>query len=184
MSLQSVTFASTNENKFREVQSILLSHGIPVKFAQIPLVEVQADSLEAIATEKVRSAFARVQSPVIVEDDGLFIDGLKGFPGQYSSYVFKTIGTDGILKLLAGSSDRSASFRSLIAYYDGNTMSLFEGTVGGSISDRIMEGGWGYDPIFVPAGSELTFAELKDEKNKHSHRSKALEKFARWLVLQ
>ena len=66
---------------------------------------------------------------VIVEDDGLFVDSLSGFPGPYSSFVFKTIGNDGILKLLAGSTKRSAYFLSLIAFYDGRILSISEGCV-------------------------------------------------------
>lgn len=178
--MRAVTFASTNQNKYREVQSILSSHGIIVDFAQVNLVEVQSDSLEEIAREKAKSAFAHVGRPVIVEDDGLFVDALKGFPGQYSSFVYKTIGNEGILKLLAGSAGRSASFRSLIAFYDGRSLSISEGRVDGSISDKMTEGGWGYDPIFIPGGTGLTFAQLKDKKNEYSHRRKALEKFALW----
>ena len=119
---------------------------------------------------------------VIVEDDGLFVDSLSGFPGQYSSFVFKTIGNDGILKLLAGSAKRSAYFLSLIAFYDGRILSISEGRVNGKITDRITEGGWGYDPIFVPDGTDLTFAELEKNKNEYSHRKRALEKFAQWYL--
>jgi XTP/dITP diphosphohydrolase len=89
-----------------------------------------------------------------------------------------------VLRLLAGSEDRSATFRSLIAYFDGKTASLSDGIVEGTISVQPSEGGWGYDPIFIPAGSSLAFAELRAEKNKFSHRKKALEKFAEWLVAQ
>jgi XTP/dITP diphosphohydrolase len=177
-----VTFASTNQNKYREIQSILSAHGIAVDFVQAELVEVQSDSLEEIAKEKARSAFAKVGRSVIVEDDGLFIDALNGFPGQYSSHAFKTIGNDGILKLLAGSASRSASFRSLIAFHDGKRSSISEGRVDGRISDRVTKGGWGYDPIFIPAGTDLTFGELKEKKNEYSHRKKALEKFAQWYL--
>jgi XTP/dITP diphosphohydrolase len=180
--LRTVTFASTNQNKYREVQSILSSHGIAVDFAQAHLVEVQSDSLEEIAGEKAKSVFAKVGRPVIVEDDGLFIDALKGFPGQYSSHAFKTIGNEGIIKLLAGSADRNASFRSLIAFYDGEHLSISEGRVDGKISDTITEGGWGYDPIFIPAGTNLTFAQLKEKKNEYSHRKKALDNFAKWYL--
>jgi XTP/dITP diphosphohydrolase len=174
-----VTFASTNQNKYREVQSILSAHNIAVDFAQINLVEIQSDSLEEIAREKAKSAFSQVGRQVIVEDDGLFIDALGGFPGQYSSHAFKTIGNDGILKLLAGSANRSASFRSLIAFYDGKSLSISEGKVSGKISGTITEGGWGYDPIFIPAGTDLTFAQLGGRKNEYSHRKAALEEFAR-----
>jgi XTP/dITP diphosphohydrolase len=178
-----ITFASTNLNKYLEVESILSTRNISVDFSQTRLVEVQSESLEEIAKEKAKSAFARIGRPVIVEDDGLFINSLGGFPGQYSSFVFNTIGNDGILKLLAGSVKRSAYFRSLIAFHDGKTFSISEGRVDGRISDRIREqGGWGYDPIFVPAGTNLTFAQLKKSKNEYSHRRRALEKFAQWYL--
>jgi XTP/dITP diphosphohydrolase len=180
--LGNITFASTNLNKFLEVQLILSTQNISVDFSRTRLLEVQSDSLEEIAREKAKTAFAKVGRPVIVEDDGLFIDSLGGFPGQYSSFVFKTIGNDGILKLLAGSGKRSAYFRSLIAFYNGKTLSISEGRVDGRISDKITEGGWGYDPIFMPAGTDLTFAQLKKSKNEYSHRKRALEKFAQWYL--
>ena len=176
-----VTFASTNQNKFLEVQSILSAFDITVQFAHVSLVEVQSDSLEDIAREKAKSAFAELQRPVMVEDDGLFIDSLNGFPGPYSSFAFRTIGNEGILKLLSGAGERSASFRSLIAYHDGQITSISEGIVKGKIAEEITKGGWGYDPIFVPYGTELTFAQLKDKKNEYSHRRRALEKFAHWI---
>ena len=180
--METITFASINQNKFFEVQSILLTRNIIIDFSKIHLVEIQSDSLEEIAREKAKTAFAKVGRQVIVEDDGLFIDSLSGFPGQYSSFVFKTIGNGGILKLLAGSTKRSAYFSSLIAFYNGISLSISEGRVDGRISDRITEGGWGYDPIFVPDGTDLTFAELKKSKNEYSHRKRALEKFAQWYL--
>ncbi|HZA99576.1 MAG TPA: XTP/dITP diphosphatase [Nitrososphaera sp.] len=181
--METITFASINQNKFFEVQSILLTRNIIIDFSKIHLVEIQSDSLEEIAQEKAKTAFAKVGRQVIVEDDGLFIDSLSGFPGQYSSFVFKTIGNDGILKLLEGSTKRSAYFRSVIAFYNGVTLSISDGRVDGRITDRITEdGGWGYDPIFVPDGTDLSFAELKKSKNEYSHRKRALEKFAQWYL--
>lgn len=206
-----ITFASTNQSKYNEVRSILLNrHGIAVDFFQAELIEIQSDSLEDIAKEKAKSAFVkklggraeeeeeeeekRMNKPVIVEDDGLFIEALNGFPGQYSSHVFKTIGNAGILKLLEDLDNRSAFFRSLIAYYDGKDLLIFEGKVDGKIiSDKKITtgvcgnssasaGGWGYDPIFIPDGTDLTFAQLGDKKNEYSHRKAALEKFANWYL--
>ena len=159
-----------------------MTRSIAVDFSHTPLVEIQSDSLEEIAREKAKVAFSKVGRQVIVEDDGLFIDSLSGFPGQYSSFVLKTIGNDGILKLLAGSTKRSAYFLSMIAFYDGRILSISEGRVNGRITDRITEGGWGYDPIFVPDGTDLTFAELDKSKNEYSHRKRALEKFAHWYL--
>jgi XTP/dITP diphosphohydrolase len=181
--MENITFASTNQNKFLEVQSILSTQNISVDFSQLPLVEIQSDSLEEIAREKAKTAFAKVGRQVIIEDDGLFIDNLVGFPGQYSSFVFRTIGNNGILKLLDGAAKRSAYFHSVIAFYNGITLSISEGRVFGRISDRAIEGsGWGFDPIFIPDGTDLTFAELKKSKNEYSHRKRALEKFAHWYL--
>lgn len=180
--MENITFASANQNKFFEVQSILSTRNIAVDFSQIHLVEIQSDILEEIVTEKVKTAFAKIGRQVIVEDDGLFINSLSGFPGPYSSFVYRTIGNDGILKLLTGPAKRSAYFRSLIAFYNGITLSISNGRVDGRISDRVTEGGWGYDPIFVPDGTDLTFAELKKSKNEYSHRRRALEKFALWYL--
>jgi XTP/dITP diphosphohydrolase len=176
-----VTFASTNQNKFSEVRSILARHGIEADFGQAELVEIQSDSLEEIAKEKARSAYKKFARPVIVEDDGLYIDALKGFPGQYSSHAFKTLGNAGMLKLLAGVEDRSASFRSVIAFFDGKVLQAFEGRVDGDIASAIAKGGWGYDPIFVPKGAGMTFAEMAN-KNDYSHRRRALDTFAKWYL--
>jgi XTP/dITP diphosphohydrolase len=180
--LRTVIFASTNENKFVEARDILSSLGISVDFARVSLVEVQSDSLEEIAREKAKSAFAQICRPALVEDDGLFVNALGGFPGPYSSYVFQTIGNEGLLKLLEGKDDRTASFRSVVAYFDGSTLSISEGIAEGSISKVETDGGWGYDPVFIPDGSMLTFAQLKADKKKFSHRKKGLEKFAKWLL--
>jgi XTP/dITP diphosphohydrolase len=180
--METLTFASSNQNKFLEVQSILSIRNITIDFSKIHLVEIQSDSLEEIARAKAKTAFAKVRRQVIVEDDGLFIDSLGGFPGQYSSFVFRTIGNGGILKLLAGSAKRSAYFSSLIAFYNGISLSISEGRVNGRISDTMTEGGWGYDPIFLPDGTDLTFAELKKSKNEYSHRKRALEKFVQWYL--
>lgn len=179
---KTITFASTNQNKYDEVGSLLAPHGIVAEFAQIPLVEIQSDSLDEIAREKARSAYAAVKRPVIVEDDGLHVRALNGFPGQYSSYVFKTIGNAGIMRLLAMEQDRSASFRSVIAYFDGSVVQSFEGVVEGSIAFRPASGGWGYDPIFVPENASITFAELGANKGEYSHRRRALDRFARWYL--
>ena len=163
------------------MQSILLAYGISVDFVQADLLEIQSDSLVEIAREKAKNAYEKAARPVIVEDDGLYINALKGFPGQYSSHAFKTIGNAGMLKLLEGSADRSAYFCSVIAYNDGKQVQEFEARVDGQISTSIAKGGWGYDPVFVPAGAKVTFAKLSN-KNDYSHRRKALEKFARWYL--
>ena len=173
-----VYFASSNHNKFLEVEKILNEFEINVGFYKYSLQEIQSNSLEKIASRKIDDAFTKCKKPVIIEDDGLYINSLKGFPGPYSSYVFETIGNNGIIELL--NTKRDASFYSIIAYCDSNKKKLFKGKIDGKISKKIKGHGWGYDPIFIPTGKTQTFAEIKD-KNKISHRFKALKKFANWF---
>lgn len=185
-------FVSSNENKFSETSNILSNFGIDVEFFKTELQEIQSDSLSVIATKKVLDAFFRRLNtnhlhpgdPVIIEDDGLFLESQKGFPGPYSSYAFKTIGNTGILKLV--DSQRAAKFVSIIAYCEENSdnppnVELFESTVTGTISNEIRGDGWGYDPIFIPDGQTKTFAELSN-KNKLSHRYASLKKFSSWFL--
>jgi len=91
-----VIFASSNTHKYEEAEKILAEFDIELDFFQTELVEIQDDSLSKIALQKAENAYEKCKKPVIVEDDGLFIDSLSGFPGPYSSYIFNTIGNIGI----------------------------------------------------------------------------------------
>ena len=173
-----VFFASSNVHKYEEAKEILAEFGIKLGFYQTNLVEIQEDSLSKIAEQKVLDAFNRCKNAVIVEDDGLFIDSLSGFPGPFSSYVFKTIGNNGILKLTGD--NRSAVFVSIIIFRSAKWSNKFESKVFGTISKNIQGEGWGYDPIFIPENQTKTYAELAD-KNKISHRYEALKEFANWF---
>jgi XTP/dITP diphosphohydrolase len=180
--MKSLHFASNNYNKYIEIQSVLQKYSIDIYFSRTILTEIQSNFLIEIAIEKSKSAFEKISMPIIVEDDGLFIDELNGFPGQYSSYSFETIGNDGIIKLLINSKTRIAYFKSVIVFYDGNILQSFVGERKGKISHRPMGKGWGYDPIFIPDRISLTFGQLHQENRKEefSHRTQALIKFANW----
>ena len=176
-------FATSNKHKFTEVQAILADHGIPVEMAPMELREIQADALEEIAAEKAREACRRLAGPAMVEDTGLFIHHLHGFPGPYSAYVFRTLGNQGVLRLLEDAADRGATFQSVFAYCqpDGSP-ECFPSAVLGTIAPACRGEGWGYDPIFVAEGaSGRTYGELGSEKNRLSHRRMALESLARWI---
>ena len=174
-----VLFASSNIHKYEEAKKILSEFGINLEFFQTDLMEIQDDSLSEIALKKVLYAYDKCKKPVIVEDDGLFIDSLSGFPGPFSSYVFKTIGNNGILKLTGD--NRSAVFVSIIIFRSATWCNIFESKVIGTISKNIQGKGWGYDPIFIPENQTKTYAELAD-KNKLSHRYQSLKKFARHYI--
>lgn len=175
-----IFFASSNRNKYTEAKKILSTFGIKLGFFRISIEEIQDESIKKIASSKVLFAFKKIKKPTIVEDDGLFIESLKGFPGPYSSYVFNTIGNSGILKLVK--TNRKAFFQSVIAYCDKkNGIVLFDSMVKGKISKKLQGRGWGFDPIFIPVGQSKTYA-LLSEKNKISHRYLALKKFSNWFA--
>jgi len=178
--LYDVLFASSNIHKYEEAEKILAEFEIKLEFFKTDLMEIQSDSLSEIALKKVLDAYDKCKKPVIVEDDGLFINSLSGFPGPFSAYVFKTIGNNGILKLIG--SNRTAQFRAVIAFCDSNKEPVFfESNVFGQISKNIQGKGWGYDPIFIPENQNNTYAELA-EKNNLSHRYQSLKKFARHYI--
>ena len=175
-------FASSNENKFQEAERILSDLGVQINFYKTILEEIQSNDLNDIAEKKAINAYDLIQKPVIIEDDGLFINSLNGFPGPYSSYAYDTIGNKGIMNLLENSQTRDANFVSIIAYCDNDYgVKLFESSIPGKISSVIEKGGWGYDPIFIPDGESKTYANVSD-KDKFSHRSAALTKFSNWFL--
>ena len=180
--LSELFFVSSNENKFQEAERILSNSGVKINFSKTTLEEIQSNSLSEIAEKKAISAYEIIQKPVIIEDDGLFINSLNGFPGPYSSYVYDTIGNKGIMNLLENSKFRDAEFVSIIAYLgDSEGVKLFESSISGKISSVIEKGGWGYDPIFIPDGESKTYANVSD-KDKLSHRSASLTKFSSWYL--
>ena len=177
--LSNLLFVSSNIHKFQESKVILESFGIPIQFFKLNLEEIQSNSIKEIALKKAQNAFSKCKKPLIIEDDGLYIDSLCGFPGPYSSYVHKTIGNQGILDLLK--KNRDAKFISNITYHDKKNLESFEGKLDGHISKSEKGTGWGYDPIFIPKNTKKTFAQLID-KNNLSHRYKALKKFSIWYL--
>ena len=174
-------FVSSNNHKYQEAKIILDSFGIKLGFIKSTLEEIQSNSLKEIALCKAKDAFSKCKKPLIIEDDGIFINSLNGFPGPYSSYIFKTIGNKGILNLLK--QNRKAKFVSIITYCDKHILQSFDAKIDGSISKSEKGKGWGYDPIFIPNNLQKTFAELNN-KNELSHRYKALKKFSNWYLFK
>ena len=180
--LSELFFASSNEHKFQEAERILANLGMQINLFKTTLEEIQSNDLNDIAEKKAIIAYDLIQKPVIIEDDGLFINSLNGFPGPYSSYAYDTIGNKGIMSLLENSQTRDANFVSIIAYCDNDYgVKLFESSIPGKISSVIEKGGWGYDPIFIPNGESKTYANVSD-KDKFSHRAAALTKFSNWFL--
>ncbi len=171
-----LTFVSTNPGKAREVAAVLHPYGVRVRWKRRELPEPQASTLEEVVAAKL-DAVRDLRGRVLVEDSGLFIPSLRGFPGVYSAHFLKIWKFGPIFELLRAR-PRGAYFRTVAGLQEGRRRAMFAGEVRGSIARRPAgRNGFGYDPIFVPVGWVRTFAEAPVEaKNRISHRSRAIRK--------
>ncbi|MEM3267245.1 MAG: XTP/dITP diphosphatase [Conexivisphaerales archaeon] len=173
-------FATHNEGKFKEASFILSEYGIKIEQKPIKGTEIQAEDIIYVVKHAAKNIRPGKDVAVIVDDAGLYIDALNGFPGAFSSYVQKTIGNKGILKLMKNEKRRSAHFDAAVALRTYDKLWVFTGRVNGTITEQERGFlGFGYDPIFIPEGESRTFAEMKlEEKCKISHRALALGRLA------
>jgi len=171
-----IVFATSNKNKLREARMLL---GADVASRSVELDEIQSLSLKDVAQRKAIDAYMLLKSPVFVEDTGLFIAKMNGFPGPMIKWVVQGIGLEGVCSLARHG---KAYAKTCVAFYDGNELKSFTGRKDGRISSRPMGEGFGWDSIFMPDGKSITFAQMSlEEKNLISHRSIAFRKFKRFL---
>ena len=179
---EKIVFVTGNAGKFAEIKEILNSVGIEAIQNNGDYPEIQADDLEPIAAASAKAAADDLGIPVLVDDSGIFIKALNGFPGPYSRFVEDHLGNPRVLKLMEKETNRDAYFKTVIAFCEpGKEPITFAGTVEGKIAfEERGDGGFGFDPIFDYNGK--TFGELGTEfKNTISHRRRALDKFLEWL---
>lgn len=193
-------FATQNPHKLHEIQNMLgdTFHLISLKDLQFSedIPETQ-NTLEGNALQKARFIFSRFKKACFADDTGLEVEALNGAPGVYSARYAGSLDEFGseknrslanIKKLLAeleGKSSNKARFRTVIAFISPSGEEfLFEGIVNGTMVKELRgEEGFGYDPVFVPENYSVTFAEMPlSEKNKISHRARALQNFRRFLA--
>lgn len=191
--MRRVWFMTGNSGKVREAKHALQPLGFDVVQLQVEGVEIsepQADDLEDVARSKIEQAIPHLPSPndaLLVEDAGLFVDCLDGFPGVYSAYALKTIGFNGLLNLLKDSSQRSGSFHAVAALWLDGEVHISRGICNGEIARQASgNDGFGFDPVFVPHSIRIdgkehstdgkTFADVDlTVKEMFSHRRKALD---------
>jgi XTP/dITP diphosphohydrolase len=194
-----IIFATNNPHKLKEIQNLLGSHFVLMSLKDIGFtgdIPENQPTLEGNALEKAKYIFERFNMPCFADDTGLEIESLQGEPGVYSARYagsLETFGTEDkrseanmmkVLTNLRHITDRKARFRTVIAYIENNKEYFFEGIMIGAITtEKRGSGGFGYDPIFVPDASQLTFAEMPlTEKNKISHRAQAFAKFVEFMT--
>ena len=189
--MKKIIFATNNAHKLGEVQAVLGDAFELVTLGECGITEdipETAPTLEGNALQKARYVHSRTGRDCFADDTGLEVDALGGEPGVRSAR-YATDGHDFaannalLLRNLEGKPSRKAHFRTVIALILGGEEFLFEGRVDGEIAEQMSgAGGFGYDPLFVPEGHAVTFAEMSaDEKNAISHRGRAVAKLVEFL---
>lgn len=188
-----LVLATRNPGKLAELKALLEAFPVVLHaasdFLGAPEVMEDAATLEGNAVRKARALQEYTGLPALADDTGLEVEALGGQPGVHSARFAGPQATDAenrahLLRLLEGVTNRRARFRTVLAFApDAQTLHLFEGVCSGYILEAERgQGGFGYDPLFVPEGYTQTFAELSlEEKNQISHRGQALRAFARFL---
>jgi XTP/dITP diphosphohydrolase len=171
-----------NQNKIAEFK-LVLGNEIPFRTFSGEKPELRAEHPADIATPAAKVLAERLKEAVIVEDSGIFIKALNGFPGTCTHYVHDKIGLKGLLKLLEGAKDRSAKYISAVAYCEPGKQPLcFIGEENGKIAKAPRgKNGWGHDPIFIPAGKTKTYGELRKKVDCDLFRRRAIEKLKDYL---
>lgn len=189
--MDTIIFATNNQNKVNEVRAVLGDRFniMSLKEAGINIdIPEPHDTLEANASEKSKTIFNLTGKNCFSEDTGLEVEVLNGEPGVKSArYAGEERSFDDnidkLLHNLSSATNKTARFKTVISLILNSKEYFFEGICPGKIiAVRKGENGFGYDPVFVPEGSDKTFAEMNMEgKNKFSHRKKAMEKLMQFL---
>lgn len=180
-----IVFVTGNTKKLEEFIAIL-GKDFPrlITSKKIDLPEYQGE-IEDICRDKCRAAANLVKGPVIIEDTCLCFNALKGLPGPYIKWFLEKLGPEGLHRMLHGFEDKSAEAVCTFGYCSGedSEVHLFQGRNQGIIVSPRGSRDFGWDPCFQPLDYDKTYAELsKEEKNKISHRSKAIEKLKDYLM--
>ena len=184
-------FASNNLHKLNEIRPLLEPDFRILSLADIGCHEEIPETqptIEGNALQKAQYVFDKFQVPCFADDTGLEVEALNNAPGVYSArYAGEQKDAEDNIRLLLKNlllqSNRNARFKTVIALVGLGPAQTFEGIVKGVIlEEKRGAGGFGYDPVFVPAGEQKTFAEMNlAEKNKISHRARAVEKLIRFF---
>lgn len=186
-----LVFASNNQNKVREISEILDNKIAILSLREVNILDdIPEDEplIEGNALFKARYVHNATGLDVFADDTGLEVEALNGLPGVHSARFAgenkdSSANIAKVLSMLEGAENRKARFKTVIALILGGKEYLFEGTIPGTIIDEKRGSeGFGYDPVFIPEGKDLTFAQMPlKEKNQISHRALAFKKLLEFL---
>ncbi|MEM1247558.1 MAG: non-canonical purine NTP pyrophosphatase [Acidobacteriota bacterium] len=166
-----------NDNKRRETERIL---GRSVAIEPLDLPEIQSGEVEEVLREKGREAYRRLQRPVVVEETALALSSMNGFPGPLVKWMLDAIQAEGIARAAIALGDPRATALCALLYVDGETSVMAVGETRGDLTlPPRGDHGFGWDPVFQPEGSELSYAQLGlAVKDEIGHRGRAWAAFA------
>ncbi|MCG8477349.1 MAG: non-canonical purine NTP diphosphatase [Cytophagales bacterium] len=190
--MKKICFATNNPNKLKEIKELLGNQFEIVSLKDIgceeELPETQ-DTMEGNSLQKARYVFDHYNIDCFADDSGLEVEALNGAPGVYSARYagLQRNNEDNMALLLQNlqhETNRSAQFRTVVTLTENGKPVQFEGIIKGLIlREKKGNKGFGYDPLFVPEGHKRSFAEMSaEEKNKCSHRARAIEKLTKYLL--
>ncbi len=181
--MTTINFVTSNKNKVKEFRQILEPE-IKVNHIELSYHELRSDNPEEIARHSAEMLANKLKKIVVVEDSGLFIEALSGFPGTCSAYIHKRIGLQGIIKLMKGIKNRNCTYKSAVAYGEPRKKPIsFLGEEKGKVASSIKGSfGFGHDPIFIPEGSGKTYGEMKNSIELKKFRRRAVEKLRDYLL--
>lgn len=161
-----ITFITGNQSKADYLARYL---GLPVSHIKLDLDELQSMDLKEIVGHKVRQAYDKIKTPVIVEDVSLEFEALGGLPGPFIKFFVERMPFESICSMLDGKS-RKATAKCVFGYYDGVMLQLFEGAMEGEVPQAPMgEGGYGWDKIFIPVGYTQTRAQMNEADDQKTY---------------
>lgn len=178
--MDNLTFITGNKHKAEQVAKYLSS---PIKHQSLHLDELQSLNLEEIIEHKANGAYAKIKSPVLVEDISMTIHTLGKLPGPFIKFFMEELGPQGICDLVKRLPNNKATVEAVVGFFDGKKLVTFKSKVQGRIAEKVSgERGFGFDVYFIPDGFDQTRAEM-DEKNynKTNHRKKVWKKVERYL---
>jgi len=181
--MKTITYVTGNWAKIASAKQALEPLGFEIDNVKMETPEIQADDVNEVAIYSAKWASEKLNKPVLKNDSGLFVEGLKGFPGVYTHYADDTIGEDGLLKLMEGMENRKAYFKESIAYCEpGKEPVVFEGITRGTIAtEKSGTYGWSWDFIFIPDGETKTLGNFPDEERWNFWSVDMYKKLAKYL---
>jgi len=182
--MNKIILVTGNMKKLISARQFLEPYGIEVDNEKMDTTEIQSDSVEEIAAFSAKEASEKLKCTVLKNDTGFFIEALGGFPGPYTHDVMLKIGTDGLLKLMEGKTNRKAYYKEAFAYCEyGKEPVIFTSITKGTLAtEKSGKYGLRIDPIFIPDGHDKTMANYDDEERFKLWNTSAYDEIAKFVL--